>query len=205
MWRRFKEAVGVDTDANAVPQEVVKEDDCSQTSNKNQCNSCKLTLGALMPANYTIPKAQYRDFDYQTRIANRHAGPEIFGYTYGGTTLDRTRQKLLGGKNEITISEWLHGGIRFDGFWRSMCTVVEAKAHYKQFFDARGRLHPWAATKGKKLSVLDGWLVQATAHYNWVASLGEPAKLEWHFLEAECYGVALKAFTHMGHICRHSP
>lgn len=56
-----------------------------------------------MPVNYTIGLKQYENFDYQLQIANMSAAPERFGYTYGGSTLDRTRLRVLGGKNQITI------------------------------------------------------------------------------------------------------
>lgn len=202
VWQTLKDAVGVD--AKAEPQIQARDTDCSQTSNKNQCNACKLGRGHIIPANYTIPHRQYRDFDYQLRIANQYAAPEQFDYTYGGSTLDRARLKVTGGKNEITVSEWMHGGIRFDGFWRDVCTAMEAKAHYKQFFNDRGELHDWARFKSGP-TILVSWRSQASAHSSHVAMLGAPAKIEWHFLEAESYQAAIKFFGPLASICRLSP
>ena len=205
LWQKLKDAIGVGTDSKVEPQAQARDTDCSQTSNKNQCNACKLGQGFIIPANYTIPHKQYRDFDYQIRIANLHAGPEQFFYTYGGTTLDRGRLKVLGGKNEVTVSEWMHGLIRFDGFWRDVCTAVETKAHYKQFFDEAGELHPWALIRKGQRNILENWVVQATAHVAHIGRLGPPAKIEWHFLEAASYRAAVLSFGPMAGICRHTP
>ncbi len=55
----------------------------------------------MTPANYTININQYDNFDYQLQIANMSAAPERFVYTYGGSTLDRTRLRVLGGKIKL--------------------------------------------------------------------------------------------------------
>ncbi|MBH1431511.1 hypothetical protein I5U42_09420 [Stenotrophomonas maltophilia] len=206
IWRGIKEAAGVGADSRVEPRVEASETDCAQTSNQNDCNACKLARGFLVPANYTIPFKQYRNFDYQLRIANRLAGPEVFAYTYGGTGLDRARLRLTAGKgkNEITTSEWNHGGIRFDGFWRSRCTVVEAKGHYKQFFDEEGELKLWA-NLGNRPNILQSWLRQFTTQHALVERLGPPAKLEWHFLERECFEAAVQLFRPNASICRYSP
>ncbi|MEG1680004.1 MAG: Tox-REase-5 domain-containing protein [Stenotrophomonas sp.] len=205
LWQKLKDAIGVGADSKVEPQAQTRDTDCSQTSNKNQCNACKLGQGFIIPANYTIPHKQYRDFDYQIRIANLHAGPEKFFYTNGGPPLDRGRLKVLGGKNEVTVSEWMHGLIRFDGFWRDMCTAVETKAHYKQFFDEAGELHPWALIRKGQRNILENWVVQATAHVAHIGRLGPPAKIEWHFLEAASYRAAILSFGPMAGICRFTP
>ncbi|MGY5942133.1 Tox-REase-5 domain-containing protein [Stenotrophomonas forensis] len=205
VWHSIKEAAGTSVDSRTEPRVESSDTDCSQTRNQNDCNACKLAQGFLVPANYTIPLKQYRDFDYQLRIANHLAGPEVFTYTYGGTGLDRARLRLTGrkGKNEITVTEWNHGGIRFDGFWRSRCTVVEAKGHYKQFFDEEGKLHRWASSS--RPTVLESWARQLNSQRRHIQSLGKPAKLEWHFLEAECFSAAQKSFRAFSSHLRHTP
>ena len=130
----------------------------------------------------------------------------LFTYMHGGTGLDRARLRLTGGrgKNEITVTEWNHGGIRFDGFWRSQCTVVEAKGHYKQFFDEEGELKFWAKL-GSRQNIQQSWLKQFTSQNDLVTRLGRPAKLEWHFLERECFEAAVQLFRSDASICRYSP
>ncbi|MCU1090041.1 hypothetical protein JAK58_00765 [Stenotrophomonas maltophilia] len=207
IWQKIKEAAGVETGVKTEPRVQTSETDCSQTSNQNDCNACKLAQGYLVPANYTIPLTQYRDYDYQLRIANRLAGPESFDYTYGGTTLDRARLKLAGRKsrNRITVTEWNHGGIRFDGFWRAQCTVVETKGHYKQFFEDDGELRFWAQLDRTRPTILESWLRQFHRQRAHVLALGRPAKLEWHFLEIECFDIAVRLFKDDSFCCRHSP
>ncbi|MGV1110370.1 Tox-REase-5 domain-containing protein [Xanthomonas translucens] len=204
VWNKVKEAAGVNTDSKAEPRVRAQDTDCSHTINQNECNQCKLAQGMPTPANYTIPAKQYGDFDYQLRIANMRAAPEHFDYTYGGTNLDRARAKLLGGKNEITVIEWLHGPIRFDGFWRPSCTAVEAKAHYKQFIDAEtGELQPWAGFKAP--TIFDSWKKQVKNQKDYIDNLGSPAKLEWHFLESVSFRAARTLFGPLGSVCRHTP
>ncbi|WP_261181019.1 restriction endonuclease fold toxin 5 domain-containing protein [Xanthomonas translucens] len=201
VWSKMKEAAGVGVDAKAEPRAQARDTDCSQTSNQNQCNQCKLAQGVLTPANYTIPAKQYDDFDYQLRIANMHAAPEFFDYTYGGTKIDRARAKLLGGKNEITVTEWLYGTIRFDGFWRPSCKAVEAKANYQQFLTAEGRPQPWL----RRPTVFESWFKQAAAQLAQISALGPPAKLEWHFLQLSCYRAAQGIFGPYRTVCRYTP
>lgn len=205
VWKRIKDAAGAKPDARPEPRVETRDTDCSQTSDQNNCNACKLAQGFMVPANYTIPLPQYRNYDYQLRIANRGAAPEQFQYTYGGTTLDRGRLKLFGGKNQITITEWSHGGIRFDGFWRGSCTAIETKGHYKQFFDENGDLHFWASLDKKSLNILERWEKQFRTHHAHITGLGPPAKLEWHFLEHECYAIARKLFRKLSSACRYTP
>ncbi|KAB7765648.1 Tox-REase-5 domain-containing protein [Xanthomonas maliensis] len=200
VWDRLKEALGVRPDSQVEPRVEPREADCAQTLNQNQCNSCKLAQGVQMPATYTIPLRQYRDFDYQLRIANLRAGPERFRYTYGGSDFDRARLRLLGGKNTITLDEWQHGPLRFDGFWRPSCTAVEAKAHYKQFLTRTGDLQPWVQLHPP--TVFDAWLRQVATQQAHIDQLGSPAKLEWHFLEAQCFTAARNLFGPYGRVCR---
>ncbi len=204
LWRRMKEGVGSQEGIKVEPDVKAKEADCSQTSNQNECNQCKLAQGMMVPANYSIPHKQYEDFDYQLRIANMKAAPERYDYTYGGATIDRTRLKLLGGKNEITVTEWMHADpkpIRFDGFWRSLCTAVEAKGNYAQFFDKKGRPHAWL----KSPNVSDSWVIQASKQNARITLLGSPAKLEWHFMQAICYQAAKRSFGPNTNLCRYTP
>jgi len=203
VWADIQRAVGIGTDTVVEPSVQARDTDCAQTSNQNACTTCKLAQGYLTPANYTIPYRQFRDFDYQCRIANRYAAPERFDYTYGGTTMDRLLARMPKSKNEITITEWRHGAIRFDGFWRSRCTVIEAKGHYQQFFDREGQLHAWAARRTP--SILDSWLRQSRTQYAHVVALGPSGRLEWHFLEPGCFKAAQKAFDALAAICRYSP
>ncbi|MBN6152790.1 hypothetical protein JR065_20885 [Xanthomonas sp. AmX2] len=115
--------------------------------------------------------------------------------------MDRARLKLLGGMNEITVTEWLHGDIRFDGFWRPSCTAVEAKANYQQFLTAEGRPQPWL----RKPTIFEKWLMQASAQSVHINGLGSPAKLEWHFLQRPCYRAAQGIFGPYRSVCRYTP
>ncbi|HEL4259551.1 hypothetical protein JY409_15825 [Stenotrophomonas maltophilia] len=207
IWQKIKEATGVETGVKTEPRVQTSETDCSQTSNQNDCNACKLAQGYLVPANYTIPLTQYRDYDYQLRIANRLAGPESFDYTYGGTALDRSRAAILREKNQITITEWQCAGVRFDGFWRRTCTAVEAKGHYSQFFDEKGTLRLWAALKSGKRreNIEESWIRQLSTQHGVISGFGRPSKLEWHFLERVCYMAALRLFGPLASVCRYSP
>ncbi|OLG30624.1 Tox-REase-5 domain-containing protein [Xanthomonas oryzae] len=201
VWNKLKDALGVKPDTKAEPRVEAREADCSQTSNQNQCNSCKLAQGVMMPVNYTIGLKQYENFDYQLQIANMSAAPERFGYTYGGSTLDRTRLRVLGGKNQITISEWNYSGVGFDGFWRSNCTAVEAKAEYQQFFDEIGR-PKWPFVREK---VVRGWALQKDRQKNVIINARDPAKLQWHFKYYSCWLAANQAFGADKIICHHTP
>ncbi|MBN6152792.1 hypothetical protein JR065_20895 [Xanthomonas sp. AmX2] len=201
VWNKAKEAVGVGADAKAEPRVQAEETDCSQTSNQNQCNQCKLARGGIAPTNYTIKLNQYANFDYQLQIANMGAAPERFSYTYGGSTMDRARLRLLGGKNQITLSEWNYLGVGFDGFWRGQCMVVEAKAEYGHFFteDAEPR---WPFVRKK---IITGWVDQKNRQRRKVLEAGAPAKLQWHFKYENCYLAAARAFRADSILCRHTP
>jgi hypothetical protein len=183
-----------------------RETDCSQTSNQNDCNACKLTQGSVVVQPYTIPNSQHRSYEYQLRIANHLAGPEQFSIIAGGTLTDRALAKLQSEKYTIYVSEWMHGGIRFDGFWRGRCTVVEAKAYYKQFFNDDGELQFWATFKKKNTpTILESWKKQFDSQHAHITSLGKPAALEWHFLEIECYTIACQLFEDQSTFCRYTP
>ncbi|MGS0572491.1 Tox-REase-5 domain-containing protein [Xanthomonas oryzae pv. oryzicola] len=201
VWNKVKDNLGVKPQTQAEPRVKAHEADCSQTSNQNQCNSCKLAQGMMMPANYTIKLKQYENFDYQLQIANMAAAPEIFTYTYGGSALDRARLRILGGKNQITLSEWNYGSVGFDGFWRGQCTAVEAKAEYAQFFteDAQPR---WPFVTSK---VIQGWVDQKNRQRSKILSAGSPAKLQWHFKYRTCYLAAIRVFLSDSAICRYTP
>ncbi|MGA6148678.1 Tox-REase-5 domain-containing protein [Stenotrophomonas sp. NPDC077461] len=203
VWADIQRAVGIGTDTVVEPSVQARDTDCAQTSNQNACTTCKLAQGYLTPANYTIPYRQFRDFDYQRRIANLYAAPEHFDYTYGGTALDRMLARVPKSMTEITITEWRHGAIRFDGFWRSRCTVVEAKGHYQQFFESDGELQGWARFRSP--NVVESWMRQLSAQSLHVHRQGAPAKLEWHFLQRLCYEAASKAFGPLSSACRYSP
>ncbi|KAB7763254.1 Tox-REase-5 domain-containing protein [Xanthomonas maliensis] len=201
VWGRIKQALGVTPDTQATPRVDTHETDCSQTSNQNQCNRCKLGQGVMVPANYTIGLRQYANFDYQLQIANLAAAPERFGYTFGGSALDRARLRLLGGKNEITLSEWNYQGVGFDGFWRGQCTAVEAKAEYAQFFtdDAEPR---WPFVQKK---IIGGWVEQKNRQRRLVTQAGAPSRLQWHFKYRSCFIAAVRAFRADAALCRYTP
>ncbi|UII65675.1 restriction endonuclease fold toxin 5 domain-containing protein [Xanthomonas translucens] len=201
IWNKVKEAAGVNADSKAEPRVQAQDTDCSQTSNQNECNQCKLAQGIMLPVNYTIKLNQYSNFDYQLQIANMAAAPERFDYTYGGSTMDRTRLRLLGGKNQITIAEWNYSGVGFDGFWRGQCMAVEAKAEYAQFFDDDGRGR-WRFVEQK---VVLGWIEQKQRQKQKILNAGSPAKLQWHFKHESCYLAARRAFRLDQFICRYTP
>lgn len=184
VWKRIKESVGVKPEAKVEPRVEAQPADCSQARNQNECNACKLTQGSLVVQPYTIPNSQHRSYAYQLRIANHLAGPEQFAIVAGGTVTERALAKLQREKYTIYVSEWMHGGIRFDGFWRGPCTAVEAKAYYRQFFNSDGELQFWAAFDPKTETIEESWIRQFNSHHAHVTTLGPPARLEWHFLES---------------------
>ncbi|WP_243737991.1 Tox-REase-5 domain-containing protein [Xanthomonas oryzae] len=106
---------------------------------------------------------------------------------------------LRDGANQV--SEWNYSGVGFDGFWRSNCTAVEAKAEYQQFFDEIGR-PKWPFVREK---VVRGWALQKDRQKNVIINARDPAKLQWHFKYYSCWLAANQAFGADKIICHHTP
>lgn len=81
----------------------------------------------------------------------------------------------------------MFGGVAFDGFWRKKCTVIETKANYGHVFNADG-----AYKKEFMRPEIEAWPVQFEAQNAAVAGAHPQGSLEWHFMQAICYEVALQ-------------
>lgn len=182
-----------------IPQDVAKEGDCSTTKDDTQCNQCKLQTGVLLPSKpRRAIRAQTKiNYDYQLYIANLKAGPEHFSYCDKDTGLPVTNFDLsIAGRawsalkgeaqpnpEQLNITEWLYNGVWFDGFWRSECTVVDAKGRYAQFLDEDGR----AKSGFPANSIFPEIEREASRHVLAVAGARPQAKIEWHFMERSTY------------------
>lgn len=186
-----KEAVGDRPDTR------VREADCSETPQAAECNQCKLVSGVVgqPPTPRYITRSNRINYDYQLQIANMHAGPERFGYVRRGdnsntiVNIDLSAIKdFFGGGGEYVTLEWIFGGIAFDGFWRSRCTVVEAKANFAHFFDEDGMpAKPFTAV------VTQEWVRSCSKQQAVVQATKPQGKLEWNFMDSIAYSAARRA------------
>jgi Restriction endonuclease fold toxin 5 len=164
-----------------------READCADTQDASDCNECLLGNGRVgqPPTPRYITRRTRINYDYQLQIANMHAGPERFGYVKRGDSADEivnmdleSLKNLFGRGGEYTTLEWLFAGISFDGFWRSRCTVLEAKGNFGSFFNADGSL-----SKPFARAMTDQWLQSFTKQAMAVRATGPQGKLEWHFMD----------------------
>ncbi|QEO25553.1 Tox-REase-5 domain-containing protein [Xanthomonas translucens] len=175
------------------PDVKAREADCSQTPDATQCNQCKLINGRVgqPPTPRYITSRNRINYDYQLQIANMFAGPERFGYVEWGDNTDtivnielNAIKEFFGGGGKYVTLEWLFGRKSFDGFWRSRCTVVEAKANFSSFFDDDGdEAKPFTG------AVVNSWVTTYFDQEKAIAPTKPQGKLEWHFMD----GVACKA------------
>ncbi|HEL4110069.1 TPA: hypothetical protein UM343_000151 [Stenotrophomonas maltophilia] len=208
---RLRRAIGV------IPMEQAKEGDCTNESSSTECNQCKLDQGVLVPA---VPRRAVRkenkvNWDYQLQIANMNAGPEQFGYCDKNTGLPvtsfdtsiagRAWAALKGGPQpnaeQLNLTEWLYGGVYFDGFWRSQCTVVDAKGRYSQFLskdDGRPKLG------FPSRFIFPGMIADAFRQVAVISTASPQGKLQWHFMQVEVYGWAATNIPPPV-ICVHTP
>ena len=184
-----RRGVGVDSQTRTDTQS--KEGDCAQTKDDSECEQCKLGSGKIVtPAARYVVKENIVNYVYQLYVANMFAGPEHF------TMMAASKS---GGGNPVTgwlpvfklvedffsaavmrsITEWEYGGVEFDGFWRSKCTVIETKANYKKQVNPNGSPKFYLAWEVEK------WGAQYRKQQARVEAAGAPARLEWHFMQNE--------------------
>ncbi|WP_411849695.1 Tox-REase-5 domain-containing protein [Stenotrophomonas sp. LGBM10] len=177
------------------PGTRAREADCSEVSDDADCDQCLLINGRIgpPPTPRYIAKSNRINYDYQLYVANLYAGPERFGYVRAGdnsnsiVNIELSMLKdFFGTGGKYTTLEWMFGGIAFDGFWRSKCTVVESKANYAHVFDENGNYK-----KEFMRFEIEGWR-DVFARQAAVVEQAKPyGRLEWHFMQHVCYEVAL--------------
>lgn len=176
------------------PDARTEEADCADTPDATECNQCKLGSGRIgqPPTARYITSKNRINYDYQLQIANMHAAPERFGYVLRGDNsneivnieLGKIREFFGSGGKFVTL-EWMFGGIAFDGFWRSRCTVVEAKGNFGHFFDEFGE-----GKHGFVDFIVDEWAANYKKQRAVVLPAMPQGKLEWHFMHANAYSAA---------------
>lgn len=176
------------------PQTRAREADCADTPDATQCNQCKLGAGRIgQPSTPRYITSKNRiNYDYQLQIANMHAGPERFGYVLRGDNANEITniewgkvREFFGSGGKFVTLEWMFGGIAFDGFWRSRCTVVEAKANFGHFFDEDG------FAKHRFVDyIVEDWGVAYKRQKAVVAPTVPQGKLQWHFMDVLAYTAA---------------
>ncbi|OBU48967.1 hypothetical protein A9K76_12755 [Stenotrophomonas maltophilia] len=174
-----------------------READCSDVPDHSECNQCLLGNGRVgqPPTPRYITLSTRINYDYQLQIANMFAGPERFGYVRRGDSADQivsigveAVKSFFGRGGEFTTLEWLYAGISFDGFWRSRCTVVEAKANFERFFDQEGdHAKPFTSM------VVGGWIAGFMKQQSAILPAEPQGRLEWHFMDAVALEAALEA------------
>lgn len=190
-----RRGVGVDSQTRTDTQS--KEGDCAQTKDDSECEQCKLGSGKIVtPAARYVVKENIVNYVYQLYVANMFAGPEHFtmmaaSKSGGGNAATawlpvlKLVEEFFSAAVMRSITEWKYGGVDFDGFWRSRCTVVEAKANYQKFIDNNLKSAWFIAEE------LEGWKGQFNAQKAAVNHAGPPARLEWHFMQAKVYQFAV--------------
>jgi hypothetical protein len=171
-----------------------RTDDCASAENALDCQRCKLRDGTISQPKEPryITSGNLTNYDYQLYIANLHAAPERFFYVKRGDGANeqqhlgflwlRELAKLGDKGGGYTTLEWQYNGVNFDGFWRSRCTVVEAKGHFAHFFEKKV---PW------RRSVTRDWEQQMTRQQEAIAIAKPQARLEWYFNEQDTYEAAI--------------
>lgn len=172
----------------AIPGTQDRTRDCAEAGNEAQCNQCRLQEGRVGQAAQPryVTRRNRINYDYQLYIANLHAAPERFFYVRRGDNANEEvnlgwewTKDMFGSGGEYTTVEWNYMGVWFDGFWRPLCTVVEAKANYEKMFGADpGEDAPWAT------QMTQGWVGGDYLKQQRAVAIAEPqGKLEWHFMQ----------------------
>jgi hypothetical protein len=179
------------------PDIRAREAECADAHDASDCNECRLGDGRVgqPPTPRYITRRTRINYDYQLQIANMYAGPERFGYVKRGDSADEivnmdleSFKSLFGRGGDFTTLEWLFAGIAFDGFWRSRCTVLEAKGNFGSFFNQDGSL-----SKPFAHAITLEWF-QSYARQAAAVRFTEPqGKLEWHFMDAVASMAGLRA------------
>ncbi|QJD99555.1 hypothetical protein HH212_05555 [Massilia forsythiae] len=134
----------------------------AQTKAKEKCKECPPDAGT--PFNRSTAGWSETSIAYQARIAGLPVGSGF-------------------------ITEWMFGGVTFDGFDSSQCTLKEAKAKYDQFFDDYGDPQEW--WKG------DEPLLAEASRQSAVAKPIPPVQLRWYFMQPMSYRFFSKALASM--------
>lgn len=134
----------------------------TQTKEKEKCKDCPPDRGS--PVNRSTVGWSETSIAYQARIAGLPVGAGF-------------------------ITEWMFGGVTFDGFDSSQCLLKEAKAKYDQFFDDFGTPLEW--WKG------DEPLMSEAARQSAVAKPVPPVQLRWYFMQPTSYRYFSKIFGAM--------
>lgn len=127
----------------------------TQAAAKEKCKDCPPDKGGLVlqPIAGWGPIA----LAYQIRIAQMPPGPP--GY----------------------LSEWMFGGVKFDGFDSRQCLLKEAKATYDQFFNEWGEFR----YEFQERIFID--MMGTAVKQNLVAVPKPPISLRWYFMEPISY------------------
>jgi len=134
----------------------------AQTKTKKKCKECPPDTGA--PFNRPTVGWSETSITYQARISGLPVGSGF-------------------------ITEWMFGGVAFDGFDSSQCMLKEAKAKYDQFFDDLGDPKEW--WKG------DEPVFSEASRQSAVAKPMPPVQLRWYFMQSMSYRYFSKAFAAM--------
>jgi hypothetical protein len=134
----------------------------TQTKANQKCKECPPDTG--MPFNRSTSGWSETSISYQARIAGLPVGQGF-------------------------ITEWEFGGVTFDGFDSSQCTLKEAKAKYDQFFDEYGDPQEW--WKGDEPVLVEASRQSA------VAKPMPPVQLRWYFMQPRSYQFFSKTFSAM--------
>jgi len=134
----------------------------AHTKAKEKCKECPPDAGT--PFNRPTAGWSEATIAYQARIGGLPVGPGF-------------------------ITEWMFGGVAFDGFDTSQCTLKEAKAKYDQFFDDYGDPQEW--WKG------DEPVMAEAARQSAVAKPMPPVQLRWYFMQPMSYRFFSKVFIAM--------
>jgi Restriction endonuclease fold toxin 5 len=139
-----------------------KADACTKGDARKACKDCPPDHGA--PVSRSTTGWSEVSIAYQARISAMPVGPGF-------------------------ITEWLFGGVTFDGFDSSACLLKEAKAKYDQFFDDFGDPKEW--WKG------DEPIMAEASAQSVVARPQPPVQLRWHFMQPMSYRFFSKVFSTM--------
>ncbi len=134
----------------------------AQTKARTKCKECPPDTG--VPLNRPTAGWSETSIAYQARIAGLPVGPGF-------------------------ITEWMFGGVTFDGFDTSQCMLKEAKARYDQFFNASGAPQKW--WEG------DDPILLEASRQSAVAKPMPPVQLHWYFMEPMSYRYFSRAFAKM--------
>lgn len=184
-----------------------KTSECATAPSELDCQRCKLQEGVIgqpKEPRYITAK-NVMNYDYQLYIANLYAAPEKFFYVKRGDASNEQHHlgflwlkelvKLGDKGGGYTTLEWLYNGVNFDGFWRSRCTVVEAKGHFAHFFE---KDVPWL------IRVTQDWKDQLISQQLALMPAQPQAKLQWYFNEEVTYRAAVLGGI-PANVARHLP